>query len=120
MFKYNEIKKEFPILKRKVNGQNLHYLDNGASSQKPQVVIDAISKYYSEINANIHRGVHTLSQKATDAYEESRKKLQVHFNAKYDFEILFTALPFLKDGKHYGSRLSIKNNMLFISTYYKW
>jgi len=84
------VKKDFPILGKEVNGKPLVYLDNGASSQKPQVVIDAISKYYTEINANIHRGVHTLSQKATDAYEESRKKLQVHFNAKHDFEILFT------------------------------
>jgi cysteine desulfurase/selenocysteine lyase len=90
MQKLTKIVADFPILKQEVNGKSLVYLDNGASSQKPQVVIDAISKYYSEINANIHRGVHTLSQKATDAYEESRKKLQVHFNAKYDFEILFT------------------------------
>lgn len=84
------IKEDFPILKQEVNGKPLVYLDNGASSQKPQVVIDAIAKYYSEINANIHRGVHTLSQKATDAYEAARKKLQLHFNAKHDFEILFT------------------------------
>ncbi len=90
MQKLTKIVADFPILKQEVNGKSLVYLDNGASSQKPQVVIDAISKYYSEINANIHRGVHTLSQKATDAYEESRKKLQAHFNAKYDFEILFT------------------------------
>jgi len=84
------IKKDFPILRQEVNGKPLVYLDNGASSQKPQVVIDAITKYYTEINANIHRGVHTLSQKATDAYEEARKKLQVHFNARHDFEVLFT------------------------------
>ena len=90
MQKLTKIVADFPILKQEVNGKPLVYLDNGASSQKPQVVIDAISKYYSEINANIHRGVHTLSQKATDAYEESRKKLQAHFNTKYDFEILFT------------------------------
>jgi len=84
------INKDFPILRQEVNGKPLVYLDNGASSQKPQVVIDTITKYYTEINANIHRGVHTLSQKATDAYEGARKKLQVHFNAKHDFEILFT------------------------------
>ncbi len=90
MKEITEIRADFPILKQEVNGKPLVYLDNGASSQKPQVVIDAISKYYSEINANIHRGVHTLSQKATDAYEEARKKLQAHFNAKHDFEILFT------------------------------
>ncbi len=84
------IASDFPILHQKVNGKPLVYLDNGASSQKPQVVIDAITKYYTKINANIHRGVHTLSQKATDAYEEARKKIQNHFNAKYDHEILFT------------------------------
>ena len=81
---------DFPILHQEINGKPLIYLDNGASSQKPQVVIDAITKYYTEINANIHRGVHTLSQKATDAYEEARQKLQAHFNAKNDYEILFT------------------------------
>lgn len=85
-----DIRKDFPILQQEVNGKPLVYLDNGASSQKPQVVIDAIAKYYSEINANIHRGVHTLSQKATDAYEESRKKIQHHFNAKHLEEIIFT------------------------------
>ena len=67
------------------------YFDNGATSQKPQVVIDAISKYYSEINANIHRGVHTLSQLATDAYEASRLKIQKHINAEFSHEVLFTA-----------------------------
>jgi cysteine desulfurase/selenocysteine lyase len=90
MQEVTNIKADFPIFKQEVNGKPLVYLDNGASSQKPQVVIDAITKYYTEINANIHRGVHTLSQKATDAYEAARKKLQVHFNAKHDFEILFT------------------------------
>lgn len=90
MREITNIKAHFPILKQEVNGKPLVYLDNGASSQKPQVVIDAITKYYTEINANIHRGVHTLSQKATDAYEVARKKLQLHFNAKHDFEILFT------------------------------
>ena len=67
------------------------YFDNGATSQKPQVVIDAISKYYQEINANIHRGVHTLSQLATDAYEASRLKIQKHINAEFSHEVLFTA-----------------------------
>ena len=81
---------DFPILQQEVNGKPLVYLDSGASSQKPQVVIDAITKYYTTINANIHRGVHTLSQKATDAYEEARQKLQAHFNAKHAYEILFT------------------------------
>ena len=89
MQEVTNIKADFPILNQEVNGKPLVYLDNGASSQKPQVVIDAITKYYTEINANIHRGVHTLSQKATDAYEAARKKLQLHFNAKHDFEVLF-------------------------------
>ncbi|MFD0964409.1 aminotransferase class V-fold PLP-dependent enzyme [Pseudofulvibacter geojedonensis] len=85
-----DIRADFPILNQEVNGKPLVYLDNGASSQKPKAVIDAITKYYTEINANIHRGVHTLSQKATDAYEEARKKLQLHFNAKHLEEIIFT------------------------------
>ena len=91
MFNVNEIRKDFPILSRSVNGKPLVYFDNGATSQKPQVVIDAISKYYSEINANIHRGVHTLSQLATDAYEVSRNTIQNHLNAKYNHEIIFTS-----------------------------
>ena len=91
MFNVNEIRKDFPILSRNVNGKPLVYFDNGATSQKPQVVIDAISKYYSEINANIHRGVHTLSQLATDAYEVSRNTIQNHLNAKHNHEIIFTS-----------------------------
>jgi cysteine desulfurase/selenocysteine lyase len=90
-FNVHDIRKDFPILSEKVNGKQLIYFDNGATSQKPQVVIDAISKYYSEINANIHRGVHTLSQLATDAYEQSRIKVQNHINAKYSHEVLFTS-----------------------------
>jgi cysteine desulfurase/selenocysteine lyase len=91
MLDINKIRADFPILSRKVNGKPLVYFDNGATSQKPQVVIDAISKYYEEINANIHRGVHTLSQLATDAYEASRGKIQNHLNAKFAHEILFTS-----------------------------
>jgi cysteine desulfurase/selenocysteine lyase len=91
MLDINKIRADFPILSQKVNGKPLVYFDNGATSQKPQVVIDAISKYYQEINANIHRGVHTLSQLATDAYEISREKLQNHINAKYAHEVLFTS-----------------------------
>lgn len=87
----NKIRADFPILSQKVNGKPLVYFDNGATSQKPQVVIDAISKYYQEINANIHRGVHTLSQLATDAYEASRGKIQNHINAKFAHEVLFTS-----------------------------
>ena len=90
-FNIDTIRKDFPILSQKVNGKPLVYFDNGATSQKPQVVIDAISKYYQEINANIHRGVHTLSQLATDAYETSRGKIQQHINAKFAHEVLFTS-----------------------------
>lgn len=86
-----EIRKDFPILSQTVNGKPLVYFDNAATSQKPQVVIDAISSYYGTINANIHRGVHTLSQLATDAYELSRQKIQQHINAKHVYEVLFTA-----------------------------
>lgn len=91
MLDINKIRADFPILSQKINGKPLVYFDNGATSQKPQVVIDAISKYYQEINANIHRGVHTLSQLATDAYEASRGKLQKHINAKFAHEVLFTS-----------------------------
>ena len=90
-FNIDAIRADFPILSQKVNGKPLVYFDNGATSQKPQVVIDAISKYYQEINANIHRGVHTLSQLATDAYEASRGKIQNHINAKFPHEVLFTS-----------------------------
>lgn len=91
MFDIQKVRADFPILSQKVNGKPLVYFDNGATSQKPKVVIDAISKYYSEINANIHRGVHTLSQLATDAYEASRNTIQNHLNAKYNHEIIFTS-----------------------------
>lgn len=89
-FNIQKIRSDFPILSRKVNGYPLVYLDNAATSQKPQQVIDAIVDYYSNYNANIHRGVHTLSQEATDAYEAARQKIQKHFNAKESHEILFT------------------------------
>lgn len=91
MFDIQKIRADFPILSQKVNGKPLVYFDNGATSQKPQVVIDAIEKYYSEYNANIHRGVHTLSQLATDAYEVSRNTIQNHINAKHNHEIIFTS-----------------------------
>jgi len=91
MLDINKIRADFPILSRSVNGKPLIYFDNGATSQKPQIVIDAIAKYYQEINANIHRGVHTLSQLATDAYEISRGKLQNHINAKFAHEVIFTS-----------------------------
>ena len=91
MFDVQKIRADFPILSQKVNGKPLVYFDNAATSQKPQVVIDAISKYYSEINANIHRGVHTLSQLATDAYEHSRNTIQKHINSQHNYEIIFTS-----------------------------
>ncbi len=91
MLDINKVRADFPILSRTVNGKPLVYFDNGATSQKPQIVIDAIAKYYQEINANIHRGVHTLSQLATDAYEESRGKIQSHINAKFAHEVIFTS-----------------------------
>ena len=81
MFLVDKIRADFPILHRQVSGKPLVYFDNAATSQTPQVVIDAIVNYYSNSNANIHRGVHTLSQEATDLYEEARIKIQKHFNA---------------------------------------
>ena len=91
MLDLTQIRADFPILKQKVNGKPLVYFDNAATSQKPQLVIDAISIYYSEINANIHRGVHKLSQLATDAYEQSRQKIQNHINAQFPHEVIFTS-----------------------------
>ena len=91
MLNVDEIREDFPILKRTVHGKPLVYFDNAATSQTPQIVIDAIVDYYSNYNANIHRGVHTLSQEATDKYEEARIKIQKHFNAKEAYEIILTA-----------------------------
>ncbi len=85
------IRNDFPILGREVNGNPLVYFDNAATSQTPQQVIDAIVDYYSNYNANIHRGVHTLSQEATDKYEQARIKIQKHFNAAKSHEIIFTS-----------------------------
>ncbi len=91
MFNVEAIRKDFPILNRKVNGKHLIYFDNAATSQTPQQVIDVIVDYYSNYNANIHRGVHALSQEATDAYEQARIKIQKHFNAAKAYEIIFTS-----------------------------
>lgn len=91
MFDVEKIRADFPILKRKVEGNPLVYFDNAATSQTPQIVIDTIVDYYSNYNANIHRGVHTLSQEATEAYEAARAKIQKHFNAKNSCEIIFTS-----------------------------
>lgn len=87
----SEILRDFPILERKIGGNPLVYFDNGATCQKPQQVIDSIVQYYTTYNANIHRGVHTLSQEATEAYETARKKLQKHINAAKPYEVLFTS-----------------------------
>ncbi len=86
-----KIRADFPILNRKVNGQALAYFDNAATSQTPRQVIDSIVHYYESINANIHRGVHALSQEATDAYEAAREKVLKHFNALQSHEIIFTS-----------------------------
>ena len=86
-----KIRQDFPILKRKIHGRPLVYLDNAATSQTPQQVIDVIVDYYSRYNANIHRGVHTLSQEATDAYEKARETLRRHFNAQKAYEIILTS-----------------------------
>lgn len=91
MIDIQKIREDFPILKREINGYPLVYFDNAATSQTPKQVMDCIVDYYSNYNANIHRGVHTLSQEATDLYEASRKKIQAHFNAKKDYEIIFTS-----------------------------
>lgn len=84
------IQKQFPILKRKINGKPLIYLDNASTSQKPAVVLAALQKYYTTSNANIHRGIHTLSEKATAQYENTRKKVAEFINAKSEEEIIFT------------------------------
>ena len=90
-FDVAKVRADFPILEREVNQQSLVYFDNAATSQTPQAVIDVIVDYYSNYNANIHRGVHSLSQEATDAYEVARQKIQVHFNAAKAHEIILTS-----------------------------
>jgi cysteine desulfurase/selenocysteine lyase len=87
----NNIRKQFPILNQKINGYDLVYFDNGATSQKPLSVIDSISNYYKNSNSNIHRGVHTLSRTATELFEKSRKTIANYFNIKNDQQIIFTA-----------------------------
>lgn len=90
MVDIQKIREDFPILHQNINGKPLIYFDNAATSQKPKIVIDAITEYYNTINSNIHRGVHTLSQMATDAYEQSRFKIQQFVNAQHAREIIFT------------------------------
>lgn len=91
MLDIQKIRADFPILSERIYEKPLIYFDNGATSQKPKVVIDAIANYYQTINANIHRGVHYLSQMATDAYEISRGKIQRHINAQFSHEVIFTS-----------------------------
>ncbi len=91
MIDVQKIRQDFPILQRQVNGKPLVYFDNAATSQTPQVVINTIVDYYTNYNANIHRGVHSLSQEATDAYELARHKVQTHFNAKHAHEVILTS-----------------------------
>ena len=90
MFDLQNIRSQFPVLSQKVNGKDLVYLDNAATSQKPLSVLNSWEKYYQEINANVHRGIHTLSQLATEEMELSRRKVQKFINAKNDFEVIFT------------------------------
>ena len=90
-FDVKNIREDFPILKKQINGKQLIYFDNAATSQTPTCVINSISDYYNNYNSNIHRGVHSLSEEATEAYEEARKKIQIHFNAKHKEEIIFTS-----------------------------
>ncbi|WP_294200291.1 cysteine desulfurase [uncultured Chryseobacterium sp.] len=90
MFDIQEIRSQFSILDQKVNGKPLVYLDNAATSQKPDSVLKVLETYYKELNANVHRGIHTLSQLATEEMERSRRKIQKFINAKHDFEVIFT------------------------------
>ena len=112
-----KIRKDFPILSREINGKPLIYLDNAATSQTPQQVIDVIVNYYSHLNANIHRGVHQLSQEATDKYEQSRIIIQKHFNAKFSKEIIFTSgathsINIVSNG---FSKILKKNDIILVS-----
>ena len=91
MIDVKKIRSDFPILSRKINGKDLVYFDNAATSQTPKQVIDVIVDYYTRLNSNIHRGVHKLSQEATDAYEKARVKIQKHFNVAKSYQIIFTA-----------------------------
>ena len=90
MYDINEIRKEFPILQRQVYGKPLIYLDNAATTQKPFCVIESITEAYTNVNANVHRGVHFLSQKATEQYEEARETVRRFINARHSHEVIFT------------------------------
>lgn len=90
MFDIEKIRKDFPILNQKIHGKELVYLDNGATTQKPNQVIEKVKSFYSEINSNIHRGVHYLSGKSTEEYENARETVRTYINAKSEKEIIFT------------------------------
>ena len=88
-FNVHKIREDFPILKQQVHGKRLVYLDNAATTQKPQVVIDTLVEYYRSDNSNIHRGVHTLSERATEAYEQARASVKSFLNAQNVRGIIF-------------------------------
>ena len=90
-FDVERIRADFPVLNQKISGHPLVYLDNGASTQKPRQVIDVIKHFYEHDNSNVHRGIHTLSQRATDRFESARKTVQHFINAESEVEIIFTS-----------------------------
>ena len=90
-FDVEKIRQDFPILSKKINNKPLVYFDNAATSQTPICVIDCIKDYYEQYNSNIHRGVHSLSDEATNAYEDARNKVKDHFNIKHSEEVIFTS-----------------------------
>src|SRR6478609_3197934 len=105
---WHDVRAEFPVLHQQVNGKPLVYLDNGATSQKPRRVIDALVRYYERDNSNVHRGLHTLSMRATDAYEGARTRIAKFINAADPAEIIFTrgtTESINVVARSYGSRL---------------
>ncbi|MCG8307841.1 MAG: aminotransferase class V-fold PLP-dependent enzyme, partial [Cytophagales bacterium] len=117
-FDVHKIREDFPILKRNVYNRELAYFDNAATTQKPQAVIDAIVKYYAEDNANIHRGVHHLSQISTEAFENTRKNFQAYINAVNSYELVFTkgttdALNLIAQG--FGKKFLTKGDEIIVS-----
>lgn len=119
LFDVNKIRQDFPILHTSVNGKPLVYFDNAATTQKPRAVIDSITKYYSEINSNVHRGVHSLSEKATNAYEASRKTVQKFINAERQEEIIFvrgTSEAINLVANSFGQKYIKENDEIIIST----
>ena len=103
-FDVERVRRDFPVLQQLVHGKPLAYLDNAATTQKPQAVIDAITAYYSGYNANVHRGVHQLSERATEAYDGAREKVRAFFNAASLREIVFTQ----RHREHQPGRLDLR------------